>query len=81
MVRQGSSSVKKRYRFTWGVLMLVKESTLKLAKMSREEAWWAEPQNGSIQSRTQAEHTVWFLFWCLEGASWERNWKGIMEPR
>ena len=81
MMRQGSSSVRKGYRFTWGVLMLVKESTLKLTKMSREEAWWAETPNGSVQSRTQAEHTVWFLFWCPEGASWERNWKGTMEPR
>lgn len=80
MVRQGSSTVKG-YTFTWGVCMLVKESTQKLAKMSRGEAWWAEPQNGGIQSRAQAEHTAWFLFWCLEGESWERHWKGIMEPQ
>ena len=30
--------------------MLVKESTLKLAKMSRGEAWWAEPQNGAYRA-------------------------------
>ena len=62
MVRQGSSSVKKGYRFTCGVLMLVKESTLKLAKMSIEEAWWAETPNGSVRAGHRQSTQSGFYF-------------------
>ena len=78
-MRPGSSSVTKSYGFTWELLVLIKEQTLKSAKMNRENMVGRALEEERLGQDTGR---VRYLVSSLEPGhkSREGKWKGIIGP-